>query len=421
MKRTIIYILFVFLCSYVSFAQGSISESNTLEEQNEWYYQPDSVDMKQYTDSLTQLYSGKLLTGCIVSQLREAIIIDAFDCTINGNENVKITPDSLGRFFIRHRSEITQVRLTIAQLDYHLLDTIIALSPNPKPLTIHLIPKYKVVIKGRIYSGNLPLEDVSVKIQHNSQTFSLKTLGCYTDSENYWNCLYNGMYKQAVGFENPNDTVHITFTKKGYRNHKLSMAIGEYDGDIIPTKLRYEKHLAIYPKHNIGINFGLSFNQAFAVNLQYTYQLQMGNFNRLAIGLDGSLINQKVEDELPTFEGLSPTQATSYYNIACIGPVLDMSLTKPTNRYLNIHAGLVGAVFIPNQQFSLQPYLFGKVYIDINKAFVWQVKYMNYTIDQTAYQFNAYGKAFESAYEEQYSDIFCSVGLTVSFNVNDEN
>lgn len=416
--RDFLKISFVLLLlSQLSFAQVVTLDGFEQDEMRKVYNLQDSASMQPYFDSLQSVHEGELLTGFLNSTLHEPLAQITLEYSIDGETNKKLTADSLGRFYIRHTQEIDELSIHIQHNEFHPFDSVYSINGEKKILGIDLTPKYKIVLRGRVFAGNMPIEGVDVSVRHNSTETKLSTLNCYTDDENYWNCLYLGMFKQIIHFENPEDSVVIELSKEGFRNTTHALKVKEYDGTVIRYKLRYEKYLPAFPKHTVSLRFGHTFSNAWGVGIQYVRQVQLGNFNRFGIGVEGSMLTNKISTELSTFENVSSTTAIDYYTSGFAGGVVNIAVTNPLHRYVNINVGAFIGATIPTGEFNVQPYLSGKFFLDINKALVWDVRYLNYSLDQNEYTFNPYGSANESIINKEYSKMLYSLGLLVSFNI----
>ena len=60
----------------------------------------------------------------------------------------------------------------------------------------------------------MPLEGVDVEIRHGMEKYTMQTKGCYYDKDNYWNCLYDGMFKMELTTTDPGDSIFISFYYK---------------------------------------------------------------------------------------------------------------------------------------------------------------------------------------------------------------
>ena len=223
------------------------------------------------------------------------------------------------------------------------------------------------------------------------------------------------MFKQAITFENPDDLLLISFEKDGFQDKTISMTMADYDGTVLSLRLRYAHDLVKFPKHNIAIKFGHTFQKTWSVGINYIYQLQIGNFKRLGIGVDGAMLSNNITTQHSTFDNLSLAEAETYYPVGMVGPLINFSVTKPTNRLLNVYAGVVVPYMFPQERIAFHPYVAGKYYLDLNKAVFWEVKYIDYTINEAKYEFNPYGYAYQEELPQDYQKLLFSLGLLVSF------
>jgi hypothetical protein len=411
-----IIIIFLALPLYTSVAQVIATMGFEQIEKRVQLSIPDSISMERYTDSLNSVNKKELLTGFVVSSFREIVPGVNIEYVVNNNERGTTKTDSFGRFYIANTQKIKSLSVSITTKEYYEFDTIFKSEDlSGGFLTLELLPKYKILLRGRVFSGNVPIEGVGVEIAFGKEKYNLNTLGCYTDDENYWNCLYLGMFKQAIVFENPGDSIYITLQQDGYHKQNITMSVGDYKGTILNYKLRYKNQLYKFPKHNMSLKAGNTFQNTWSIGIGYLYQFQLGNFNRLGLGIEGGMIMSKIETQHTTFENMSDATAQTYYASGLIGPVINISLTNPTNRKVNIYTGAVVPYLFPEGRFSVHPYLTSKYYVDLNKALFIELKYIDYTINVAEYGFNSYGNAFEQYEKRDFQKVLVSLGLLVSF------
>jgi hypothetical protein len=143
--------------------------------------------------------------------------------------------------------------------------------------------------------------------------------------------------------------------------------------------------------------------------------MHLGDFNRLGLGIDGAMLMSNINTSHATFSGMPEANAESLYSLGMIGPLVNIALFEPTNRFLNVHAGCIIPYLFPQERITVHPYLFGKVYMDLNKAFFLEIKYVDYTLNVADYVFNPYGNASEVFQTKEYQKILYSLGIMVSF------
>lgn len=385
---------------------------------------PDSVQMNRYLDSLQTIHETKLLTGNTYSIFNEISPDLLINYSFTGETFKEITTDHIGRFFIPlNKPNITTVYLKINDREYHPFDTVINVTNiSNRHLQIPLSPRYKIVVRGRLYVGTLATEDINVTIIHKKDTTRLKTIGCYVDKENYWNCLYRGMFKHTIVFDNPDDSIFLVFKKPGFIEQMISMKVSEYDGTILPIKLSYSKNLPKFPRHNIALNYSPPISDAWSVSFNYTYMLNIGCLKRVGIGLESKMLISDVSSDIKTFPDLSSTD-TSYisgvsdstYTTGMFSPQITFWLTNPERRAFSIYAGIGFPYTIPNNKFYFQPFIGSRFYLDINKALLIELKYTNYQLDAVNYEFNSYGNALRTTNTQTFNRLMINFGLQVSF------
>lgn len=385
---------------------------------------PDTARLNKYYDSLYKQLNTKLLTGYTVSSYREPLSGLKIEYSFTGFNFTSTTTDYLGRFFIPlGQSSSEYLHLRINDIGYQAFDTIIKQAfIQKKHLSLVLSPRYRIVLRGRLFVGSLATENINVTIIHNSDTSKHTTLECFVDDENYWNCLYRGMFKQTINFDNPEDTVTMIFQKQGFLDQTLSMKVSEYDGSIIPVKLEYSDELMKFPRQNIALKYSPPFSNAWSVALNYMHIFKFGNFNRLALGFESKMLITDIETEIPTFPNVSSSDSAflsahsdSSYSTGMFTPQISLWLTDPRRRFFSVYAGIGFPYAIPKNKFYFQPYIGSRFYLDLNKALLIELKYVNYEIDIVKYEFNSYANAYRSATNESYNRLMFNLGLLVSF------
>lgn len=422
MKLRLIYLIVLFhlqFCIYAQVVTGFNNDDGFLIRSI-----PDSSYMNEYYDSISKAQNIKLLTGFTYSIYNEIAPNVSFNYSYTGSTFIETKSDVHGRFFIPVEGEkINNIYIKVSDREYHTFDTIIN-SPfvRKKHLSLRLSPRHKIVLRGRLIIGSLPTEDIDVTIVHNADTSRLKTLDCYIDNENYWNCLYKGMFKHSVVFDNPEDSVYMFFRKKGFNNHEMALKIADYDGEIIPVKMNYATRLSTFPRHNIALKFCPPFTDSWSVGLDYTYMLNVGSFNRIGIGLESKMLFTKVESEIATFPNVSgtdpasiPGNSDSTYTSGMFMPHLTFWLTNPEKRFFSFYAGAGFPFAVPINKFFVQPFIGSRLYLDINKALLLEIRYVNYELDIVEYAFNAYGNAYRTESINTYNNLMFNIGLQVSF------
>jgi hypothetical protein len=309
------------------------------------------------------------------------------------------------------------VELSIVEKDYHVYDTFLILKKksNIPILRINLIPKYKILLRGRIFAGNLPLEDVDVTIKHNDQIIKTKTLGCYYDSENYWNCLFNGMYKTEISADDPSDSLYLSFAKNGYKTTRVSMQFKNYNGSILNYKLRYADTLSQFPKNNLNLQlaFPVWLSNDWFVSLKYYRAFNIGEFSRLALGAEAVLLISQLKQEFPTFQGADIARVDSFYYTPFLGPSVLIWLTNPMARKFSTCIGNSFNVNLNSGKLSMQPFIESRYFLDMNKSVGIEVRYLGTELEKVNYTFNPYGNAIPSISTIRKEKLVVSIGIQV--------
>ena len=368
-------------------------------------------------DSIRSIHPSAFLLGAR-SSFREHVSDIDLKITVNGN------PSSISRidkgYFIIHDLKIgSQVNISTTHREYYDSDTLITIK-NMEDYTsiITLNPKFKITLRGRVYSGNIPVEDVDVKIIHGTDSFNLKTLSCYYDNEDYWNCLYHGMFKYDIATENTTDSIYIFLSKNGYKNTTYAVKFDEYSGDIIPLKIRYDGLLPKLYHNNIALKltFPLISEKNWFAGFSYLYSLKLHKFNRLALGAEGSILIKNQVEEFPTLNGLDNAKADTSYLIGFAGPTAVVWITNPLIRNYSVYLGSTYAYMFNSETFSFQPFIGGRFFVDLNKAISFDLRYLSYELDVVKYTFNPYGAAIRTIERESLKNqIMISVGLHIGF------
>ncbi|MBN1115995.1 MAG: hypothetical protein JXA77_02235 [Bacteroidales bacterium] len=415
----------VLLIQYTSVCQV-VADSGFGNSETETFYQLPGIDqVNAYSDSLKAVYKKKLLTVYTFSVFNEIVPEIQLQVSVDEENILEYTTDNKGRFFIIPGDEpIKKIHFQCTDSNYHLLDTIVLLeSFEPEPVYLWLQPKNKLNLRCKVYAGTMPIEDVNSKIICSGKTYNNKTLGCYTDNEQYWNCLYLGMFRQQVVFENPGDSLRIEFSKEGYQNQVIQMKCNDYDGSIISVKLKYSEQLTFTPKHNFSLKATLPVFDSWLFALGYSHLLNIGDFNRIGIGFEGGMVVSTITSELPTFPDIQNSTDSSYivetsdtsYTSGFIGPKVTIWLNNPLNRKFGMYAGISAPYFLSQKEFHLHPFIGTRIYLDLNKALFVEAKYISYKLDVLEYSFNPYGNASSNTINQSINKLLINLGLLVSF------
>jgi hypothetical protein len=191
----------------------------------------------------------KLIGGQVVSIFREVIDNASITIKIEGQLSDSITTEKglfVAPMVSEHKNKLLDIH--ISHPDFHSFDTSFVLSGNEMVvLSFQLTPKHKILLRGRVFAGNLPVEGANVEIIYAGKSHKIKTMGCYYDDEDYWNCLFDGMFKQELVSEDLSDSIIIVFEGDGMEPLKKSMIFSEYTGEIMQVKLKYASKLPEMP------------------------------------------------------------------------------------------------------------------------------------------------------------------------------
>jgi hypothetical protein len=262
----------------------------------------------------------------------------------------------------------------------------------------------------------LAVEDADIQIVHLTDTFKTKTLSCYIDDENYWNCLYLGMFKQLVIFDDPLDTIQISISKQGFKSSNLLFRCNEYDGTIIPIKLKYDVFLPEKRKSNLSLKIAPPMFDNWIIALNYFYTPTIHNFNRIGVGIEGAMLISNVTTELnsPDSAFLSSSANISYTS-TILGPVILFNINNPLRRNFGLYTGVSVPYCFESQKVFIHPFFGSRFFLDLNKAFFVELSYASYDLDIVHYTFNPYGDAFKYLKNKTFHKPVLKIGLQIGF------
>ena len=285
MKKVTFFLIFFFSVTYFALAQRKIrvneKNSNDSEISTDSGFE-DSLIRK--ISVIPKLQNGIILRGQAISIFHEHI--DSVLITIkteHGKFSAYSDVDGIFAIEIPHLANGQKMKFRFGHKDYRSLDTVFIYSEAFSQQLIHvsLIPKYKILVRGRIFAMHTPVENVDVKVRHQDSVFHTKSLGCYFDSENYWNCLYDGMFKAEITTLNPEDSIWITFSKPGFKTKHIGFIFADYKGDIMDFKLKYADSIPDFGRNNINLKMGFPnlTGKDWFVGLSYYRQIRLGSFD----------------------------------------------------------------------------------------------------------------------------------------------
>lgn len=418
----------IFLPILILIAINSFGQADTKTGFKNWnpedeHNPPGFENLNNYYDSLFKITDKPIIIGNVYTIFNET----APDCrlliTFDDKKEIELIADSLGRFyFVYPDYKIDSIKIQVSDNEYKKYDTIFKSRPELKDyFHIKVTPRYKILLKGKVYQGTVPKEDVDVTIIHNKDTFNLKTLDCYFDKEDYWNCLYDGMFKQAITFDNPNDSIIIKTSYPGFIDNIKIIDCSKYDGNVIDIKLQYSDKLPYFPTNNISLSLSPPFVNDWMVEMEYMYNPQ--KFKRFSAGVNIGMLISEYEYEFNTFPDLNNSTDSSYlkgtfdtaYISFKIAPKFKFWFTKPEQRNFGIYSGLEFPYMIPQNKFYLHAFIGGRFYIDLNKALLVELKYINYDLNLVKYDFNPYGNGYSYSENSSFNKLLINFGLLVSF------
>ncbi len=310
------------------------------------------------------------------------------------------------------------ITLEFHKKDYKYFDTTFFYVPNRENDTIivKLVPRYRILLKGRIFVANLPLEDVNVKITHNEDIYNTRTLSCYYDDEDYWNCLYLGMFKSEIVTDNPEDTVYLKFSKVGYKSQEYKLKFADYSGELMKYRMVYADSLPYMPRHNIGLKIAwpVTTNADWFLGLSYYRLLKIAEFRRIAAGIDVSMVTSGQLVEHETLPGIEEDYDSTYIT-GFAGPSMLIYLTKPDIRRFSTYIGCTFAFAFNNGGITYQPIVGTRFFLDMNKSVSIDFRYLSYNFDIKKYNFNYLGQAGSYYANKLEERLILNFGLQICF------
>ncbi len=418
--------LLVFFVSIGDICFSQIGET----PQNSGFGQSDSIaiplTLQQVSEKLAKIHrktgGTTFIGGYILNIYHESV--DSADVTINiqGKKQKVLYPGN-SLFFANMMQSLKGklIDISVQQPDYHAYDTSFVVNNNgPSILLINLVPKYKILLRGRVYSGNVPLEGVNVEIRHGDKKYTMQTRGCFYDKDNYWNCLYDGMFKAELTTDDPNDSINISLQKKGMKPLHVGMKFKEYSGDVMDLKMKYQNRLPEIPLNDINLKLAFPFTSTgkdWSVGVSYYRTLKIKDFDRIALGLDANALISVVEVSHPTFPGLKNSVSDSSYVTFFGGPAIQFWIIKPEVRKFSTYIGSAGTLQFDNKQFVAMPFIGTRFFLDMNKAFSLELRYISYNRNVIHYTFDptGLGSAKRFSVPMHYNEFFVNFGIQVVF------
>jgi hypothetical protein len=382
-----------------------------------WLHSDDEI--RSYVYALIDNSNTTILGGNITSIFHEQV--DSV-WIIYKIENLLIdsvfSKDGLFRLPVSINNKINLIELNFRHPDYHTFDTSFIYSTSgPVILSINLYPKYKILLRGRVYAGNLPIEGVKVLIREKEAVYELETRGCFYDKENYWNCLYNGMFKQDLIIQNAADSIQLSFEREGMKPLSIGMVLRDYTGELLNIKMKYALKISDHLNNCFGLKMSfpfLTFNKNWFVDMTYYRTLNKKSLDRISLGIDANLLLSPVSESDTTFQNNTTTFDTSYIS-GYIGPSILFWFRKSDKRYFSAYAGLTAGIGIDDGDLFIQPFIGTRIFIDFNKAISVEFRHTPYDLDVVHYSFNAYGNAYRSKKTEKFKEYLLDIGIQIVF------
>ncbi|MFO7658033.1 MAG: hypothetical protein R6W78_13300 [Bacteroidales bacterium] len=359
------------------------------------------------------------IQGTILNNFREAVDSVKVSCFIN-NSFQSVFSERNGSFALSLPSDITvpdSLKITFYRYDYYPFDTIVSLKDqfHSQLLKVVILPKYKILLRGRIFAGSIPVEDVNVTIQHHDSIIAMKTLGCYYDDEDYWNCLYNGMFKSEIVTEDPEDSIEITFSKEGFRTQLHKIKFSEYQGEMIKYKLRYADTVPNLPGNNLVLKISNPLNKDWFIGFSYYACLNSPLFNRLRPGLEFSLMTINRKSFISTLPGATDAEFDTVYTRYFAGPSFLFYVTKPYIRKFSTYLGTTFSLEMTDGDFVLQPFIGTRFFIDMRRSLSIDLRYTGYKYNVVEYTFRYNGNAIASHKDIDLNRLLLNIGLQINF------
>lgn len=410
-------LLISFIVAFFSFSVYSQNPITGFDEDGEFEEEIfNTANFNKSADSLLKAANNDVIVLGLKSQYRD--YIDSAEVFVNNNKG-----KDLGKGLYLITKSVTnlgsQLKVIVDHPDYYSIDTLLNKGDIKNArIILELKPKFKITLRGRIYTANTPLENVNVEVTYKTDTFRLATRECFYDSEGYWNCLYHGMFKQDITIIDPNDSIKILLYKPGYRTVYSYIKLDEYSGQILNFKLSFDSYLPRIYRNNLSLKFTfpLLSESNWFVGFNYLYTLKLSTFNRLALGVEGAILMKDYQYSYQTFNGAEEAVVDTTYLIGFAGPTAVFWLTNPQFRKFSLYTGASYAYMFSNSTMNFQPFIGGRMFVDMNKAISFDVRYMSYDLDVVNYKFNEFGISERYIVTEEFSkELMISIGLHIGF------
>jgi hypothetical protein len=360
------------------------------------------------------------LMGTIMDINRE--YIDSVTLNISDEEGTQTILVRNGKIDYVIPGNSSSLEISIEKAGYRSFETTLSINENKEVpvLNIRLFPGYKILLKGRVRVGNIPIEDVNVLIKHKSKVYNQQTLGCYLDSENFWNCLFLGMFKVDISADNPNDSITLFFTKQGYKPHSAKIKFGEYDGSVLDIRLEYADVVPDMPMNNVNLKVAPP-SSIFYPATEYTGWLISGSyfrtisekFNRLALGVEATMLSSQYEISADFLDSTTSSDST-FIDIAA-GPSVLFWVVKPDVRKFSTYIGGSLQYSFSTSKTNFQPFIGTRYFLDLRKSLSLEVRYINHQIEKTKYDPQVLTSAVKQTFTTKEEKWVINLGIQITF------
>jgi hypothetical protein len=377
-----------------------------------------AAEIREYINSIDNKSNAGIIGGYIESIYHESIDSANVKVFIEGEQTNEIITDH-GLYYFLHDHPGKLVDIEISHPDFHTFDTAFIITDEQSSIwSFQLSPKYKILLRGRVFAGKMPLKDVDVSVLFEGNKFTIRTKGCYYDDEDYWNCLYDGMFKKDLTAEDASDSIQIFLSKPGMKPLMYGMRFNEYTGEIMNFKMKYSSDLPYVPQNNLNLKLGfpfLSSDKDWFVSLSYYRLINQTSLRRFGIGVEGNMFLSTITVSHETLPGRDVANYDSSYVFGFIGPSALFWILKPEKRYFSTYAGCSFTFKTDNGRFVPQPFIGSRIFLDINKAVSFELRYAEFNSEITNYNFNLHGNASRYKVTDKFRKINFNLGIQVVF------
>ncbi len=408
-RFSLLIILFIQLIQITGQDNGlHLSFNYNPDDRLSFYYSDDTTSKHFIDGQVLNIFNEPVDSVKILTRINE--FKDSLYCNYDGIFRINLP------FFEKYTGK--KINLEFHNDDYKYFDTTFFYFPvkDPVSLKVRLIPKYKILLKGRIFIANVPLEDVDVSISHNDVIHNVKTLNCYYDDEDYWNCLYLGMFKSEIVTEDPEDSIYMKFSKVGYKSQEHKLKFADYSGELMRFRMNYADTVPYLPDNNLGLKIAWPVRPEanWFLGLSYYRLLKTGNFKRVAAGIEASLATSRETVKYETLPGIEEN-FDSIYVTGFAGPSVLLFFTRPYIRRFSTFAGCTFAFAFNNGEVAFQPFAGTRFFLDMNKSISLGIRYLSYHYELKRYNFNYLGQPDSYFNDKLEERLIVNMGLQICF------